>query len=189
MRTTRRTHVLAALAALTTAVALTACSTAGGDPVPTATSPQPQGLTITDPWVKAADTGMTAAFGILENPTGTDVRIVSASSDAAATVELHEMAMGDDGTMVMRPKEGGILVEAGSSHELAPGGDHIMLMGVTEPIEPGDEVTLTLTAEDGSTLEVTAPARTFSGADENYEGGAGTGDMGDMSTESDGSDS
>ena len=82
-------------------------------------------------------------------------------------VELHEVVM-KDGEMVMQPKEGGIPIPAGGSATLEPGGDHIMLMDVTEPIEPGDVVELDLELSDGSTLTMTAIAKEFSGADEDY---------------------
>lgn len=127
-------------------------------------------ITAADPWVKAVDTGMTAAFVTLTNASDSDLVLVSASTPASAMVELHEMAM-KDGEMVMQPKEGGIPVPADGTATLEPGGDHIMLMDVTEPIEPGDAVSLTLTFGDGSTLEVEAVAKEFSGAEEDYSGG------------------
>lgn len=149
---------LAAAAVLLTA--LTACASPAGS----------GDLTMTDPWAKAADSGMTAAFGTLVNDTDQDITIVAASSDVAR-MELHEMAM-SDGEMVMRPKEGGIVVPAGEEHELAPGGDHIMFMDLTEPLEPGDEVAVTLEADDGTQWTITVPVRTFTGAEEDYEPGA-----------------
>ncbi len=91
---------------------------------------------MTDPWAKAADSGMTAAFGTLVNDTDADITITSASSEASR-MELHEMAMGDDGQMVMRPKEGGFVVPAHGSQELAPGGEHVMFMDLSEPLSPG----------------------------------------------------
>lgn len=152
---------------------LSACSSAG---TPAATSSptaaQADALTVTDPWVKAADEGMTAAFGVLGNSSDQDVRIVSATTELS-TMELHEMTTDAAGAMVMQQKEGGFVVEAGGTHALAPGGDHLMLMDLTAPVEPGDEITITLTAEDGSTFELTAPARSFSGAEEEYVGEGG----------------
>lgn len=145
---------------------------------PAATSTTADALEIADPWVKAADDGMTAAFGVLRNTSDTDVRLVSATSSVAGTCELHEMAEGDDGAMVMRPKAGGVVVPAGGEHALAPGGDHIMLMDLLEPVLPGQDVTVTLTAEDGSTFEFTAPGRSFAGAEEEYDGGTGEGGTG-----------
>ncbi len=177
--TTVPTRLLAGIGALTLTAALTACSTAPADTGPADTgtgtasvAAQTDGLDVVDPWVKAADEGMTAAFGTLTNDSATDVRIVSATSEVASSTELHEMASDDDGAMVMREKEGGFVVEAGASHELSPGGDHLMLMDLTGPVRPGDEVTVTLTAEDGSTFELTAPARSYAGANEEYDGHA-----------------
>jgi copper(I)-binding protein len=125
-------------------------------------------VTVHDTWVKAADHGMTAAFGTLTNTGGTQVRIVSASTPAAANVELHEV-VSDDGAMTMRPKAGGFVIPAGGDAELRPGGDHIMLMDLTGPLDPGADVDIVVTFDDGSTLPITAQVRDFPGADENYE--------------------
>ena len=46
-----------------------------------------------------------------------------------------------------------------------------MLMDVSEPIQPGDTVPITLTFDDGSTLEMDAVAKEFTGADEDYDDG------------------
>ncbi len=155
----------AALAPLVALVAtLAACSTG------TAAGTGTDQLSITDPWAKAADSGMTAAFGTLVNDSDTDITITEASSDVSR-MELHEMAMNDDGEMVMRPKEGGFVVPAHGSTELAPGGEHIMFMDLTSPLEPGAEVSVTLTTADGATFTFDAPVRTFTGAEEDYEGG------------------
>lgn len=127
-------------------------------------------LTITDPWVKTVDDGMTAAFGTIANPTGADVTIVSAATPASAKVELHEV-VGAGGEMKMRAKQGGFVVPAGGELELKPGGYHIMLMGVAEPIEPGQKVAFTLTLADGSTVGFSALAKEFNGGNESYEPG------------------
>jgi periplasmic copper chaperone A len=147
-------------------LALAGCSgsEAAGSPAPQ----EAAALTVSDPWTKAADTGMTAAFATLTNDSDTDVRIVSAASDVTSSMELHEMFTDDAGVMAMRQKDGGFTVEAGGSHELSPGGDHLMFMDLTTPVLPGDEVVVTLTAEDGSTLEFTAPGRSYAGANESY---------------------
>lgn len=125
------------------------------------------GLRVSDAWVKAADSGMTAAFGSIANPGKTDVTISGASSPGAATVELHEMAM-VDGTSVMRRISGGLRVPAGGVVTLAPGGNHIMLMGLTAALKPGDEVAITLQCETGGSVAITALAKTFTGASESY---------------------
>lgn len=121
-----------------------------------------------DAWVKATDSGMTAAFGVLHNPTERDVRVVSARTPASARVELHETPS-VDGQQRMRPKADGIVVPAGGTHELMPGGDHIMLMDVTRPVEPGGTIALTLVLDDGSTVRFDAIGKAFSGVREDYQ--------------------
>ncbi|GIF21799.1 copper(I)-binding protein [Actinoplanes tereljensis] len=160
---------IAATAGLLVTLGLAGCGNdAATGSTPTATpSAAATSLTIKDPWVKAAPAGeMTAAFGVLTNGTGADVTVVSAESPASP-MELHEMTM-KDGKMVMQPKEGGFLIKAGGTHELSPGGDHLMLMSPAKAIEAGDEVTFTLKLADGTTVPFTAIAKPFAGAGESY---------------------
>ncbi len=184
MSTTPRTSALLTLP-VATVLALAGCAQDdGASTAESATAaPEAAALEINDGWVKAADSGMTAAFGELANDSDTDVHIVSATSTVTDTMELHEMATGTDGSMVMRPKEGGFVVPAGGSYELDPGGDHLMFMDLTEPVAPGQPVVVLLEAEDGSTSEITLEGRSFSGADEDYEPGMNMGgDMGGSAT-------
>lgn len=174
-RTTRRATLLGA----TVTLALLAVAGCSGTPSGTASSNASSGasaskaadhLTATDPWIKAAESGMTAAFAVLHNDGDQDVTVVGATSDLSP-VELHEMATDDSGAMVMRQKEGGLTIPAGGEHALEPGGDHLMLMELSAPVQAGAEYDVTLELSDGSTLVVTAPARTFAGAKESYDDG------------------
>ncbi|WFE36068.1 copper chaperone PCu(A)C [Micromonospora sp. WMMD975] len=136
-------------------------------------------LGISDPWVKAADKGMTAAFGTLVNDGDADVTITKAATEVSP-MELHEMTM-KDGKMVMQPKEGGIVVKAHSRATLEPGGDHLMLMNIAKPVQAGDELSFTLTFADGRTQTFTAVAKPFTGAQESYAPGDGESPMPEMS--------
>ena len=82
-------------------------------------------------------------------------RLVSASSDVAKHVELHQSIREGD-VMRMQPVEGGIEVPAKGKVELKPGGYHIMLIDLTRELKPGDRFTVTLTFEKSGTrtLEV-----------------------------------
>ena len=164
--TVTRLAVLAAAAVLT----LTSCAGTAAGTAPTATTKDADSLAIEGAWMKAADGGMSAAFGVLENTGDEDVTIVSAASPASATVELHETVANGSGEMVMQETDGGYVVPAGGSFALAPGANHIMLMGLANPVKAGDEVTFTLTLSDGSTFEFDASAKDFSGGNESYEG-------------------
>jgi periplasmic copper chaperone A len=143
----------------TSASATTATSASAATPA--------SALTVRDQWVKSAGRGeMTAAFGTLVNGTDHDLTVVSATS-TVSPMELHEMAM-QGGKMVMRPKQGGFVIKAGATHDLSPGGDHLMLMKPSEAIQPGDEVSFTLTLDDAKTVTFTAVAKPFAGAGESY---------------------
>lgn len=125
-------------------------------------------ITVADSWVKAAESGMTAAFGTLTNTGSADVTIVSAASDSAGRMEIHEV-VDKDGTMVMQPLEGGLVIPAGGTATLAPGQDHLMLMGLSEPIEAGQTVEITMTCADGGTAAYSGVAKPFEGGEETYE--------------------
>ncbi|QLQ36315.1 copper chaperone PCu(A)C [Micromonospora robiginosa] len=168
------------------AASVAACGSADGSRVaaPTATASASVSaaagvLGISDPWVKAADKGMTAAFGTLVNDGDADVTITRAATEVSP-MELHEMTM-EDGKMVMRPKEGGIVVKAHSRARLEPGGDHLMLMDISKPVRAGDELTFTLTFADGRTQTFRAVAKPFTGAQESYAPGHGDTPMPEMS--------
>ncbi len=158
------------------ALALTA-GCGSSTPTPAATSPmsssmhEEHGVEMHDAWVKAADGEMTGSFGMLHNHGDKDVTVVSGSSSVAGMVELHEVAM-VDGTMKMRPKEGGFVLKAGGSYELAPGHDHVMLMGLKEPLKSGTSVEITLKLSDGTSVTYTAPVKTFEAGNETYQPGS-----------------
>lgn len=169
-------HIGAAALAVALVPALAACGSGtedAWDQAPTAGSSTPAkaALTVADPWVKAAPSGMTAAFGTLVNEGSSDLTVVSATTSVNEMTELHETVENEDGSMAMRPKEGGFVIPAGGSLTLQPGGDHLMLMGLGKPLEAGTTVTITLTLGDGTTTEVEATVKAFDGADEKYQNG------------------
>ncbi|WP_460653260.1 copper chaperone PCu(A)C [Kribbella endophytica] len=141
---------------------------AAADTAPSVSTPS---VLVEDAWVRttagAKDTTMTAAFMSLTNPGNAEIKLTSATSPVAGTVQLHEMTM-KDGKMVMQEKAGGIVVPAGSHAHLAPSGDHVMLMDLKQPLKPGDEVPLTLKFSDGSTHDLTVPVKNFTEEEEHY---------------------
>lgn len=162
-RATAPAALLVALLGLSScATAPTAATTATGQ------TQESAGITITDPWVKAAESGMTAGFGLLHNAGDEDLRLVAASTPAAESVELHETVDNGSGGTVMQEIDGGFLIAAGDTLVLEPGGNHLMLIGLTAPIVPGDEVVFTLEFDDGSTVELIGPAKDYAGANEEY---------------------
>lgn len=153
--------------ALLATLALAGCA---GTPAP-APAAESASFSSSDVWVKAADDGMTAGFGELTNTGDTDLTVVSATSPATSSMQLHETVQNENGQMVMREVEGGFVIPAHGSLALAPGGNHLMFMDVTAPLRAGDDTTITLTFSDASTVDITAPVKEFAGANENYDGG------------------
>ncbi|OKJ12009.1 copper chaperone PCu(A)C [Kitasatospora sp. CB01950] len=165
------------LATTAGAIALSGLVACGSDSSPAKSSPSAPSVavesapvTVKDPWVKASDSGMTGLFGTLVNTTGAQLTVVSGTATVAEKTELHEVA-DVDGKPMMRPKAGGFVIPANSGHELKPGADHIMLMGLTQPLKPGDEVAVTLTLDDGRTVKFTAVGKAFAGGKEDYNPG------------------
>lgn len=154
--------------ATTTTPAGASSASAGATGAPAAAA----ALTLTDGWVKAADTGMTALFGTLKNTGSAPVTVVGGSSDIAGMIETHEVVM-VDGAAKMQPKKGGFEIPPGGTHTLAPGHDHIMLMGLTKAVKPGDQVKITLKLGDGSTVDVTGLGKDFSAGNESYQPSGG----------------
>lgn len=155
------------------AVLVLAGCAAGSTPATTAASSSTASvpLTLSDGYVKAASKSghmaMSAIFGELKNSSSSTVTVVSGTSDAAMTIELHEMVM-KDGKMEMQPKQGGFAVPANGSLELGPGGLHIMLIGLTRDIKAGESLSAELTLSDGQKVTVSAVGRDLPNANESY---------------------
>ncbi len=113
-------------------------------------------IMIQDAFARVARPGAPsgAVFMTIHNMGETADRLIGAESPIAARVELHTH-IEDDGVMRMRPIEGGIELPAGEMHELARGGDHVMLMGITEEFEEGSKLPLTLIFENQGEMPLT----------------------------------
>lgn len=130
-----------------------------------------------DGWAKSATAadGMSAVFGTLVNASAEQSQLVSAKCGAnAAMTQLHETYKDSTGAMAMREVPGGFTIPAGNSLVLQPGGNHIMLMGLTGPLTAGQQITCDLNFGDNSVLQITVPVKDFSGANESYNGSTAT---------------
>lgn len=116
-------------------------------------------ISISDPYARVSRPGAPtgAAFMIITNTGSTDDRLLSASSDVSQRVELHRHEDQGDGVMRMVEIEGGIPLPAGATHVMKRGGDHVMFMGLTETLEQGGEVMVTLTFEQAGDMKITIP--------------------------------
>ncbi len=114
-------------------------------------------IELTDVWARSS-AGMTRAgavyLGIANKGSEAD-RLLSASSPAAARVELHETVK-DGEIMRMRPVPS-IPVGPRETVALKPGGMHIMLLDLVQPIKQGDRISLVLTFEKSGKKTVDVP--------------------------------
>lgn len=89
----------------------------------------------------------------ITNRGDSDDRLVAASSPAAERVELHEMRMEGE-VMKMAEREEGVELPAGEVVALAPGGLHIMFIGLAAPFVEGESVPVTLQFEKAGAVDV-----------------------------------
>jgi copper(I)-binding protein len=115
-------------------------------------------LTIDTPWTRATPGGakMGGGYATITNTGDAPDRLIGASTAIAGKVEIHEMGM-TDGVMRMREIEGGLEIPPGETVTLEPGGNHIMFMGLNEPLQKGSMVEVTLQFETAGEVMVMMP--------------------------------
>ena len=126
-----------------------------------------QALEFNDSYVtaKPADKNMTSVFGTLHNTTDKDITITEVKGDIdGAKYELHEV--NDDGEM---QQISSLTIPAGEDSVLEPGGNHIMIMEVSDEIAAGDSLSFTLVDEDGNEYKLeNVPVRVQQSTHEHY---------------------
>jgi len=135
-------------------------------------------LKIVQPWARATVTQTGGAYVTIDNAGAPD-RLLGAQT-AIAKAELHQHIM-EGNVMKMVPVPGGIALPAGRT-TLAPGGYHIMLLGLKAPLKEGSSFPMTLTFEKAGKVEVTVTVAKpgAMGPAGGSMGGGATGGMHDM---------
>jgi periplasmic copper chaperone A len=98
---------------------------------------------------------ISAAFMTLENRADQPITIISANTPSASATELHTN-IDNDGKMQMR-KIDQLVIPGNSQLSLKPGGMHIMLIGLTGPLNMGENIDLTLGFSDGQEQRIKVP--------------------------------
>lgn len=109
---------------------------------------QPPPVAVESPWVRASVPQQQATGAFMRLTARTDLRLVAARSDVADATEVHEMAM--QGQMIRMREVAAVALPRGRSVALAPGGYHIMLIGLKRPLVAGEQVPITLVFEDAT---------------------------------------
>lgn len=121
---------------------------------------QTEHLIVADGFVRAAGAMARSGAGYftLTNTGPAAERLLAAESPAAARVELHTHELDAAGVARMVELADGIEIPPGETVALAPGGLHVMFMGLTEAWDPEEGVPLTLSFETAGPVEIVLPA-------------------------------
>lgn len=128
---------------------------ASGSPIASARPVSAPSITLVAPWTRAtsARAPMGAGYLVIRNAGGVADRLLSIATPVADSAQLHSMSV-TNGIMRMRPIAGGVVVPAHGEARLAPGGDHIMFVGLKRPFVAGTEVPATLRFARAGTVAV-----------------------------------
>jgi periplasmic copper chaperone A len=115
------------------------------------------GVHVTDAYaiVVSPNAPTAAIYFTITNHSIADDRLIAATTDAAGMAMLHE-SVETDGVMSMGDVEG-FVIEGQDNYTLTRGAGHIMLMGLTAPLDQGDTITVTLTFERSGEVVVEVP--------------------------------
>ena len=101
---------------------------------------------VEDAWVRGTVATQKATGAFMRLTPSANARLVEAKSPVAGVVEIHEMTLEKD-IMKMRQIPG-LDLAADRTMEVKPGGYHVMLMDLKEPLKGGEQVPFTLVFED-----------------------------------------
>ncbi len=110
-------------------------------------------VSVKDAWARATVPGQKTAGAYMALTSSSNATLVGVESPAAAKAELHTVSM-EGGVMKMRPVHK-IELPAKKTIKLAPGGLHLMLIGIKQPLREGDKVPLSLTIEGAGGARLT----------------------------------
>ena len=115
-------------------------------------------IVVRDAWIREPPPRSPAAgYLVIENRGGEPVELVAVATEAAEQTEIHVMEYKND-RMTMR-RVAGLQVPAGGEVALKPGGTHLMLMELRQPLRDGDEVELVLRFGNGTERRTQVPVR------------------------------
>jgi hypothetical protein len=127
---------------------------------------QSTSVKVENAWARATAPGQKNGSVYVDLTSTSNAALVAAGSPVAGRAELHSMST-EGGVMRMRalPR---VELPAGRTVKLAPGGTHVMLVDLKQPLKPGDKVPLTLSVQSSgtalTTLKIEAEVRAVGAA-------------------------
>ncbi len=111
-----------------------------------------QTVEVSGVWARATVPGQKATGAFMHLMSKNGARLVAASTPVAGVAEVHEMKL-EEGVMRMRAVPGGLELPPGKMVELKPGGYHLMLMDLKQPLQKESTIALTLVFQDAKGIE------------------------------------
>lgn len=140
---------------------LAACAALGAEAQTASNDAGKAELKVFDVWARTTVPGASVSAAYMHIKSAKPMKLLKAESPVAGMTEIHQMSM-KDGVMNMSAVDA-VDIPAGKLVDLKPGGLHVMLMQLKQPIKKGDEVPLKLTFEDAAkktfVLDVKAKAQ------------------------------
>ena len=117
------------------------------------------GIIIQDPWISEAMPGsdITSGYMKIDNRSGTDDVLETITSEGVETVEIHQMI--HENNVMRMDRINGLPIPDGKETALAPGGYHLMLIGLKKNFKEGDSEKLTLKFKNAGTKEIVMPIK------------------------------
>lgn len=130
-------------------------------------------LVISAPWSRATPAGAQVAAGyvVVTNKGLSAERLLSFKTDLSDQPEVHEMT-NEGGVMKMRPLAKGLVIPAGATVKLEPGGYHLMLLKLKRPLAAGERYKAVLVFEKAGPVEVEFEVRAMGAGPQKGHGGA-----------------
>ncbi|MBR9727662.1 copper chaperone PCu(A)C [Shewanella intestini] len=116
-------------------------------------------IVMTDGYVRAmpASVPNTAAYLTLENHYPVPVKLMAVKTEVAKEAQLHTI-IEENGLVKMR-QVSHFDIASHQQLRLQPSGDHIMLLGLKQPLNAGDKVKMTLVFSTDDTLDIELPVK------------------------------
>jgi hypothetical protein len=124
-------------------------------------------IEIIEPFARETVNEVAAVYLTLQS-TGLEDTLVGVQASVGTAWAVHEVVE-EGGSGSMRPVQGGLVIPAGGHVHLEPGGYHVMLTGLAEPLAPGDELELELTFASGASASFVVPVRALGDEEDDHD--------------------
>ena len=132
-----------------------------------------QTVEVSGVWARATVPGQKATGAFMRLMSKNGARLVAASTPVAGLAEVHEMKL-EEGVMRMRALHAGLELPPGITVELKPGGYHLMLLDLKQPLQKESTIALTLVFQDSKGTETRAELKVPVGMQPPADAGAAT---------------